>query len=135
MQINTYLHFGGNCEAAFSFYERCLGGKTVFKITYGESPIAKESPELQDKILHARFVAGENVLMGSDCSPERFEEQKGFSISINVTDVQEAERVFAALSEKATVLMPIQETFWAERFGMLKDQFGIPWMINCEKKM
>jgi PhnB protein len=135
MQINPYLMFNGQCEAAFKFYERSLGGKIVFKITNGESPMAKDTPpERHNQILHARFVVGNNVFMGSDSPPERYDEPKGFFVSLNIDTPEEAERLFAALSEKGTVLMPVQETFWAHRFGMLNDQFGIPWMINCEKK-
>jgi PhnB protein len=134
MQLNPYLLFNGQCEAALKFYERCLGAKTAFKTTYGESPMAKETPpERHKKILHSRFMVGDNVLMGSDAPPERYEEPQGFSVTISVDTPEEAERIFTALSEKGTVHMPIQETFWAVRFGMLKDQFGIPWMINCEK--
>ena len=135
MKLNSYLMFNGQCEAAFKFYEKCLGGKIVFKITHGESPMAKETPkERLDQILHARFVVGDNVLMGSDSPPERYEAPEGFFVSIGIDTPEEAERIFAALSEKGAVCMPIQETFWAERFGMVTDQFGIPWMINCEKK-
>jgi PhnB protein len=134
MQINPYLNFNGQCDAAFKFYEQSLGGKTLFKLTYAQSPMAKDTPpEFQNHILHARMVVGANVLMGSDSPPGRYEEPKGLTISLNIETVEEAERVFAALSEKATICMPIQETFWAHRFGMLTDQFGIPWMINCEK--
>jgi PhnB protein len=134
MQLNPYLNFNGNCEAALKFYEKCLGGKIAFKTTYGESPMAKETPkERLNQILHARFMVGDNVLMASDCPPERYDEPKGISITLNIDTPKEAERIFAALSEKGTVCMPIQETFWAVRFGMLTDQFGIPWMINCEK--
>jgi PhnB protein len=134
MQINPYLNFNGTCDAAFNFYAQALGGKVVYKMTYGESPMAKDMPpELQSQLIHVRLVVGANVLMGSDCPPGRYEEAKGITISISVDTVEEAERVFAALSEKATIFMPIQETFWALRFGMLTDQFGIPWMINCEK--
>ena len=134
MQLNPYLNFNGQCEAALKFYEKCLGGKVAFKTTYGESPMAKETPKEQhNQILHARFMVGDNILMASDCPPDRYDEPKGISITLNIDTPKEAERVFAALSEKGKVCMPIQETFWAHRFGMLTDQFGIPWMINCEK--
>ena len=134
MQINSYLMFNGQCEAAFKFYEKSLGGKIAFKLTNGESPMAKETPpERLNQILHARFVVGNNVLMGSDAPLERYDEPKGFFVSIGVDTAEEADRIFAALSEKGKVHMPIQETFWAVRFGMLVDQFGTPWMINCEK--
>ena len=134
MQINPYLHFNGKCEAAFKFYEKCLGGKIVYSVTYGESPMADKVPaEQRSLIMHARLVVGDNVLMGSDVSGDRYEESKGYSISIGIETPEEAERVFKALSENGNVIMPIQETFWAQRFGMFHDQFGIPWMINCEK--
>jgi PhnB protein len=126
--------FNGQCEAAFKFYEKCLGGKIAFKITNGESPMAKETPpERHKQILHARFVVNDMVLMGSDAPPERYEKPQGFFVSLGIEKPAEAERVFHTLSEKGKVLMPIGETFWAHRFGMLVDQFGIPWMINCEK--
>lgn len=135
MKINPYLHsFSGQCEEAFKFYEKALGGKIVAMITYSGSPMAKDTPpEWQNKILHARLVVGENTIMGSDAMPDRFEKPQGFSVTINVETAEEAERVFKALSEKATVRCPLEETFWAIRFGMLVDRFGIPWMINCEK--
>lgn len=134
MKSNPYLMFNGQCEAAFTFYEKCLGGKIVFKLTNGESPVAKDTPkERQNQILHARFVVGDNALMGSDSPPEHYEKPQGFFVSLNVDTPEEAERVFKALSEKATIRMPLEETFWAQRFAMLVDQFGIPWMINCEK--
>jgi PhnB protein len=89
--------------------------------------------EWRNKILHARLVIGDQVLMGSDAPPEHYQKPQGFSVSIGLKDTAEAERIFHALAEKGTVQMPIQETFWAARFGMLVDQFGTPWMINCEK--
>ena len=134
MQLNPYLHFNGNCEAAFNFYEKCLGGKIGFKLTYGETPMAEKTPpEMRSKVIHMRMTVGKDVLMGSDAPPDRFSKQQGFSISLGIETPEEAERVFKALSEKATIMMPLEETFWAQRFGMLVDQFGIPWMINCEK--
>lgn len=126
--------FNGQCEEAFKFYEQCLGGKIVGMFTYGESPMADKSPaNWGNKIMHARLVVGDQVLMGSDSWPEQPEEAKGFSVSIGVTDPVEAERIFNALAEQGKVRMPFQQTFWAVRFGMLVDRFGIPWMINCEK--
>ena len=136
MKLNAYLMYNGQCEAAFKFYEKALGGKIAFQIKYGESPAKDEcSPESLDQIMHARFEVGDSVLMGSDCPPPRYQKPQGISISINIEKPTEAESVFKALSENATVIMPIAETFWAQRFGMLTDQFGISWMINCEKPM
>jgi len=135
MQSNPYLNFNGQCDAAFKFYEKCLGGKIAFKMTYGESPAAKETPaSMQSQVMHARLLVGTSVIMGSDCPPERYQKPQGFTIALNVEKPEEAERIFTAMSEKGQVMMPIEETFWALRFGMLVDQFGIPWMINCEKQ-
>jgi len=135
MQLNPYLQFNGQCEAAFNFYQKCLGGEIPFKMTYGESPMAEKTPaEMRGKIMHTRLVVGTQVLMGSDSPKEHFEKPQGFHVTIGVKDPAEAEKIFKALSEKATVTMPMEETFWAKRFGMLIDQFGTPWMVNCEKE-
>ena len=132
--VQPYLLFDGQCEAAFKFYEQCLGGKIEAMITNGNSPMADQVPaERRDKILHASFVVDDQVLMGSDCPPEHYEKPQGFSVSLSIGAPAEAERIFNTLAEKGAVRMPLQETFWAARFGMLVDQFGIPWMINCEK--
>jgi len=134
MKLNSYLSFNGQCEAAFKFYEQCLGGKIGAMMTYGDSPMAAEMPsDWQQKILHASLTAGDSELMGADSPPGRYEEAKGVSISINTPDPAEAERLFHALVENGTAQLPIQETFWSVRFGMLIDQFGTPWMINCDQ--
>ena len=134
MQLNPYLTFNGKCEAAFKFYEQCLRGKIEMMMTHGDSPMAQQVPsEWRNKIIHARLTVGDNVLMGSDAPPERYEEMKGFSVSLSVDDPAEAERIFNALVANGTVRMPLQKTFWAVRFGMLVDQFGVPWMVNCEQ--
>jgi PhnB protein len=134
MRLNPYLMFNGRCEAAFKFYEKCLGGKIVAMMTHAGTPAENDVPaEWRQKIVHARLMVGDVALMGSDAPPEHYEEPKGFSVSLNIDDPAAAERVFHALAEKGTVRMPIQKTFWAKRFGMLVDQFGIPWMINCEE--
>jgi PhnB protein len=134
MQVNPYLSFNGQCEAAFKFYAQCLGGKIEVMKTYGDSPMANQvSSEWRNKILHARLRVGDMVLMGSDAPPERYEKPQGFSVSLGIDDPAAAERIFHALAENGTVTMPIQQTFWALRFGMLVDRFGIPWMVNCEQ--
>ena len=134
MKLNPYLLFHGDCEAAFKFYEKCLGGKIVAMMTHEQTPAAGQvPPEWRSKIIHARLIIGDQVLMGSDAPPDHQEDKKGFSVSVNIEQPAEAERVFHALAEKGTVRMPIGPTFWALRFGMLVDQFGTPWMINCEK--
>jgi PhnB protein len=135
MQMNPYLTFKGQCEAAFKFYEKVLGGKIVAMMPHEGTPAADHVPaEWRSKIMHARLVlADDKVLMGSDAPPGMYEEMKGFSVTLGIDKPAEAERIFQALAEDGTVRMPIQETFWATRFGMLTDRFGTPWMINCEK--
>jgi PhnB protein len=135
MQLNPYLSFNGQCEAAFKFYQQCLGGKIVTMLTYGDSPMAEQvSSEWRNRILHASLTVGDGSwLMGADAPPEHPEETKGFSVSLAIDDPAEAERIFHALAENGTVRLPIQQTFWTVRFGMLVDQFGIPWMVNCEQ--
>ncbi len=134
MQLNPYLTFNGQCEAAFKFYERALGAKIEAQMTFAGTPAEQHvPPEWRSKIIHARLTIGEQVVMGSDAPPDRYQPPKGISISLNMKDPKEAEQKFNALAEKGTVQMPLQETFWAARFGSVTDQFGIPWMINCEK--
>jgi len=136
MHVHPYLNFNGQCDEALKFYEKCLGAKVAFKMTIGESPMAKDMPpEQHNQILHASFRVGDHLLMCSDACCGHYQVPQGISISLNIDTAEEAERVFAALSENGNVRMPIQETFWAIRFGMLTDPFGIPWMINCEKPM
>jgi len=134
MELNPYLNFNGNCEAAFKFYEKCLGGKIQMMMTHGQSPMADQTPpDWRGKIMHVRMTVGDRVLMGSDAPPQYYQKPQGFSVSLSVTDPADAERKFNALAQNGTVQMPLQETFWALRFGSLVDQFGIPWMINCER--
>ena len=134
MQLNTHLIFNGQCEAAFKFYAQCLGGNIQTMMTWGESPMAdKVASELHNRIIHATLIVGDSTVGGGDAPPDSYEAPKGFSVTINLNDPAEAERIFRALSESGTVTMPLQQTFWAARFGMLVDRFGIPWMINCEQ--
>lgn len=135
MKLNpsVYLSFNGQCESAFRFYERCLGGKIAFMLTWGDSPMAKDAPpEWAMKILHARLIVGDTALLGGDPLPQTYEPAKGFSLLLSVDRTEDAERLFEALAEKGTVRTPLQETFWALRFGCVTDQFGIPWVVNCE---
>jgi PhnB protein len=132
MQVTPYLNFNGDCEAAFRFYERVLGGKIEAMMTHGESPIAGEVPPTwHNRILHARLVVGDTVLMASDSPPEMYQQPQGLYVSIGLQDAADGERIFHALAEGGSVTMAFEKTFWAERFGMLVDRYGIPWMINC----
>jgi PhnB protein len=134
MKLNPCLTFNGQCEAAFKFYQQCLGRNIQTMMTWGDSPMADQVPsEWRERIIHATLIVGETELMAGDAPPDRYEEPRGFSVTIQIIDPAEAERIFNALAENGTVRMPIQQTFWSPRFGMLVDQFGIPWMINCER--
>ena len=134
MQLNPYLFFNGQCEEAFKFYAQCLEGKIDSMRPNEGSPAEGQVPaEWRKKILHARMVVGNQVLMGSDAPPGHFHNPQGFSVSINLKDPAKAERIFRALAENGTITMPFATTFWSAGFGMLTDRFGIPWMVNCEK--
>ncbi|HEU5049299.1 MAG TPA: VOC family protein [Gemmatimonadales bacterium] len=131
MQIATYLNFDGNCEEAFRFYERLLGGKIEFILSHGDSPIADQVPEAwHPRVMHARLAVGDQLLLASDCPPESYEPPRGIFVMLNVDDATEAERVFRGLEEGGRATTPFGETFWADRFGMVVDRFGIPWMVN-----
>jgi len=134
MRLNPHVTFDGQCEAAFKFYEKALGGKIAMMMTYQDSPLGEQMPaNWSDKILHATFVWGGHVLQGADAPPGQYQKPQGFSVMLNIDEAAEADRIFHALAEKGEVQLPIQETFWARRFGMLVDQFGTPWTINCGK--
>ena len=134
-QVNPYLVFNGQCEAAFKLYERVLGGKIESNFTFGDSPMAQQAPaDWGNKIMHASMTIGNSVVMGSDAPPERYRPPQGFSLSVSTKDPAEAERMFNELAAGGKVEMPLQKTFWAAKFGMLVDRFGIPWMINCEQQ-
>ncbi|CAI8853398.1 VOC family protein [Pseudomonas sp. fls2-241-R2A-110] len=135
MKINPYLIFNGDCKAAFTFYEQALQGRIEMMMTFGESPAREQLPaDLHNLIIHTRLAVGDQAIMGSDTTPDRpTDDMSGCSVSLNVDSVAEAERVFGALAEDGKVQMPLDKTFWAERFGMLVDRFGVSWMVNCEK--
>ena len=132
--MSVHLNFNGDCEKAFKFYEKCLGAKITFSMPYEGSPLASEVPaEWRGKILHASLQVGDALILGADAPPGRYEKPQGFAVNLSPKDPVDAKRIFMGLSESGRVTMPMQETFWAARFGMLVDQFGIPWMINCQK--
>lgn len=134
MQLNPYLLFNGQCEEAFKFYERTLGAKIDCVLLHEGTPAESHTPpNWRKKVLHGRITLNGQTVMASDCPPERYAPPAGFSVNLGYQDPGEAERVFHALAENGKVQMPIQETFWADRFGMVVDRFGIPWMVNCEK--
>jgi PhnB protein len=136
MQINPYLFYDSNCEAAFKFYEKALGGKIEMMLRNEDAPAEMPAPpERKQKIMHARISIDGEILMASDAPPDRFNKAQGFAVSLTVNDPTEAERKFKALSEGGSVNMPFGKTFFSKGFGMCVDQFGIPWMVNCPAEM
>jgi PhnB protein len=132
MQVNPYLYYSGNCEAALKYYEKALGAKVEMMMTYESAPPETPTPpEWKKKIMHARISIDGEVIMGSDAPPGHFRQPQGFSVSLQVEDLGDAERKFKALSEGGSVNMAFAKTFFSRGFGMCVDQFGIPWMVNC----
>ena len=133
MQMSPYLSFNGECEVAFRFYEQSLGGRLGPIFRYAGTSLADQVPaDWQDKVMHGSVKVGEQVLMGADVVPARYEAPKGFSLSLQLTSTAEAERIFRELSRDGSIVQPLEQTFWAARFGMVVDRFGVPWLINCE---
>jgi PhnB protein len=135
MQMTAYVSFKGQCEAAFTFYEQCLGGQLGPIFHYGGSPMAGDvPPDWHDKVMHGSVTVGNQMLMGGDVVPDQYEAPKGFSLSLNMTSEADAERIFRELARDGRVIIPLEKTFWAARFGQVVDRFGISWMINCESE-
>jgi len=136
MRLIAYLNYDGDCRAAFDFYREALGGELVARFTYAESPMADEIPlESIDRIMHCALQVGGATLMGADGPPPYAPAGVGTCINIDVESAEEAERIYEALSAGGTIMMPLQETFWALRWASFTDRFGKPWMINCMKPM
>ncbi|HWZ51112.1 MAG TPA: VOC family protein [Granulicella sp.] len=136
MKLHTYLNYGGNCEQALRFYEQHLGGKILMSMTYGEMPGGSSVPAGWEKaILHARLRLGETEIMASDVEPERFQPMRSVYRSLSVPSSEEAERIHALLAAGGEIFMEMQETFFAFRFSMLRDQFGTNWMLIHERPM
>jgi PhnB protein len=134
MKLLTFLNYGGNCEQAFRFYEQHLGGKITAMITHGQVPAPTNvPPELKDKILHARLSIGETELWAADVPPERFQPMRSAYLTLSVDSINEAERIYGLLFEGGQIFMPMEETFFAFRFAMLRDKFGTSWMIIHER--
>ncbi len=134
MQLNPYLFFDGRCEEAFKFYEATLNGSIEAMMRYEGSPAEEHVPaEWRNKIMHATIEIGGEPLMGSDASPEHYHAPKGFSVSLAIDTVKDAERIFDALAEGGRSAWNCGRRSGRTRFGTVTDRFGIPWMINCEK--
>ncbi len=136
MKVNPYLSFDGNCAEAMAFYRDCLGGGGTLNVKlHRDSPSSKDvGPEMQDRVMHAHLETDGVVIMASDIPSAHYTVPSPMvQVALSVETDESAEEIFAKLSEGATVFMPIQQTFWANRFGMLKDRFGVPWMVSSEQ--
>ena len=136
MSIQPYLFFGGRCEEALEFYGKAVGAEIVMLSRFKDAPESMpKMPECFDqKIMHATARIGSSTFMASDGRCEGKPEFEGFSMAINVLTESEAEHVFNALAEGGTVIMPLEKTFWAPKFGMLEDRFGVDWMVSVQHK-
>lgn len=134
MQLIPYLIFpNGNCEEALKFYEKALGGQTGHVSRYADAPGENQMGMAPDKIMHTQFLADGNVLFMASDGPSDASDSGNVSLSLNFTDSGSIQAAFAALSEGGAVTMPLQDTFWGATFGMVKDRYGIKWMVNYDK--
>lgn len=134
MRLNTFLNFGGNCEQALRFYERHLGGSITMLMRRAELPNQTDTwPGWERSIQYAYMDIGETQLMASDVPPDVFQPMRSVYLSLTVDGTAEAERVWALLAEGGEIYMPMEETFFADRFGQLRDRFGTSWMIMALK--
>jgi PhnB protein len=136
MKLNAYLNFGGNCEEAFRFYEKNLGGKINAMMRNSDQPDPKNAPPGTEKfVMYANMSIAGTELMGSDAPLDRFQPMRSVYLSLGVDSDAEAERIYGLLKEGGEVFMPMGETFFAFRFGMLRDRFGTSWMILHQRPM
>jgi PhnB protein len=133
MKMNPYLSFKGDCEAAFKYYEQHLGGELGAIFRYTGTPLSGNVPgDWSDKIMHGSITIGGQILQAADVTPDQYEAPQGFSLTLQIKGAEDAERMFEALANGGQVRMPLEKTFWAERFGVVVDRFGVPWIVNCE---
>ncbi|HEX6944001.1 MAG TPA: VOC family protein [Gemmatimonadaceae bacterium] len=131
MKVDVYLNYAGNCQQAFRFYEQELGGRITFMMKHGEGPNAANVPaEQRDTILHARIQIGNSVIMGADIP--KSEPMRSAYLTLSADSEEEAERLYAVLSEGGQIFMKMEKTFFANRFAMLRDRFGTSWMLLHE---
>lgn len=129
MHLHTYLNYGGNCEQAFRFYEQHLGGRITMLMRHGDNPQAVPAPDWSNKVLHARMTLGGAELSGADVPADRFQPMRSAYLTLTLDSPEEAERIYALLSDGGQIFMPLQSTFFATKFGMLRDRFGTSWML------
>ena len=134
MKLDVYLNYNGNCEEAFSFYEQHLAGKITMMMTHGENPEPNNNipDNWKNKVLHARMEIGDTVLTGADIPGA--EPMRSAYLALRVDHAEEAERLYALLGDGGQIFMKMEETFFASRFGMLRDRFGTSWMLLHERQ-
>ena len=131
MRLFAQLNFGGNCEEAFRFYEKQLGGKIVMMMSQSQAPGAPR--DAGKAIIHARIDIGDTVLTGNDVPPSVFKKIRSVYLNLSLDSAAEAERAHKVLAEGGEIYMPLQETFFATRFSQLRDRFGVLWSIIHER--
>lgn len=137
MQLHTYLNYGGNCEEAFKFYEQNLGGKITMLMRHADAPAqppGTSPPGWGHAVLHARITIGGTEVLAADIPPDRFQPMRSAYLTLTLDSDGEAERVFKLLSDGGQIFMPMEETFFASRFAMLRDKFGTSWMLLHPKR-
>lgn len=133
MKLYTYLNYGGNCREAFEFYSEHLGGRITSIALHGDQPIREGFPaDWGQKVLHARIELADSVLMGADVPPDRFQPMRSAYMTLLLDTDDDAERVYGLLVDGGQIFMPMQSTFYASRFAMLRDRFGTSWMLMHE---
>ena len=132
MKLYTYLNYGGNCRQAFEFYVEHLGGRITEVTTHGELGDPNTPPDMKDAIVHARMELGETILLGADVPPARFQPMRSAYLTLMLDSSAEAERIYDLLKGGGQIFMPMEETFFARRFAMLRDRFGTSWMLLHE---
>lgn len=134
MQLSAHLTFNGNCREAFEFYAKVFGGRIATMMTWGESPLAEHvSPAERNAIMHASLEISADTLAGADVVGRPYVPLQGVYMILEPQSVEDAQRVFAELAEGGSIVMPLEETFWALRYGMVTDRFGVSWEVNCGK--
>jgi PhnB protein len=136
LSVQPYLFFNGRCEVALNFYRDAIGADTQIVMRFKDSPPPHQGAMANqgEKVMHATMTIGDTMLMASDGQCEDGAKFEGFSLAINVPDESEADRVFNALARGGQVHMPLAPTFWAPKFGMVADKFGVGWMVSVQHK-
>ncbi len=133
MELEPYIMFDGNCEPALDFYKRVFGGEVTSLNRYAGSPMEGNIPsDWSAKIMHANFKSPSLAFMGADSTQESGASAGRVKLSLSTRDLGEAERIFNALADGGNITMPLEDTFWGAKFGMVSDRFGIQWMVNCQ---